>query len=266
MQRRLLTVAAMVVAAAAGKVVGAQAQQPGGSALPATRAVAGRAEITTTLQEIEKILASPGYSSRLKATKRIEAELLRKRLTEGDFQTGDRVFVSVVGETALIDSFTVTAQRTLLIPNVAEFPLAGVLRSELQDYMTKQLSRFFKDPTVVTKAFIRLAVFGDVGAPGYYQLPADQLLGAAIMAAGGPTRSSRIEKTEVYRGVQPLWPKDAVRDAITRGITLDQFSLQAGDEIRIGSGGGVPFFQTARGIAFAIGSVTSLALLGARIF
>ncbi len=233
--------------------------------LPVTRAVASRAEIQATLTEIDQILASPGYSGRLKAAKRIEAELLRQRLITGDFQTGDRVYVAVVGEPAVADSFSVTPSRTILIPNVAEFPLSGVLRSELQTYMTEQLSRFFRNPTVVTRAFIRLAIFGGVGAPGYYQLPADQLIGGALMAAGGPTGNANMEKSRVVRGAKELRSSDAVRDALTRGLTLDQFNLQAGDEIHIGARGR-GLLENARGIGFAVGAVTSIGFLISRVF
>ena len=241
--------------------VDAQALHPG---LPSTRAVATREEIQETLRDIEQVVASAGYSGRLKVAKRVEAGLLRQRLAEGDFRTGDRVFISIIGDSLAADSFTVSPSRTILIPNVAEFPLNGVLRSELQGYMTQQLARFYRAPTVVTKAFIRLAVFGDVANPGFYQLPADQLLGAAIMSAGGPTQTTKMEASQVMRGGQVLRNSEVVRDALARGLTLDQFNLQAGDEIRLGTKR-TNILETAREVGFALGALGSVGFLLSKI-
>lgn len=257
--------AGLVLVASLHGADGAVAQTPPApSNLPVTRAIASRAEIEASLAEIDQILASPGFSGRIKEIKRREADLMRRRLAEGDFFTGDKVFVSIVGEPLVNDSFVVTPSRTILIPGVAEFPLNGVLRSELQPHMTQQLGRFFRSPVVITKAFIRLSILGGIGAPGYYHLAADQLLGSAIMSAGGPNGGTKMEKSKVLRNGQEIRSSDAVQDALTRGLTLDQFNLQAGDELVVGTRG-TGLLANARNIGFAIGAVSSLIFLGARI-
>src|SRR2546425_1957900 len=59
-----------------------------------------------------------------------EATLVRARLTEGDFQPGDRILLLVEGEKELSDTFTVGPQRDILLPNTGTVSLQGVLRSE----------------------------------------------------------------------------------------------------------------------------------------
>ncbi len=233
--------------------------------LPASRAVAIRGDLEAKLREIDQIVASPGYSGRLKAVKRSEGEQIRRRLRDGDFQTGDQIFLAIVGEQAVTDSFTVTPNRSILIPTVAEIQLGGVLRSELNSYLVKQLSRYFRQPTIVTKAYIRLAVLGEVSRPGFYQLPADEQLSQAIMLAGGPTANTKMSSSKVLRAEQELWAGESFGEAITKGTTLDQFNLQAGDEIRIGRLKS-PIWSRARDVLFVVTSVISLGLVATRVF
>ena len=81
-----------------------------------------------------------------------------------------------------------------------DISLQGVLRSELQDYLTTQLARYIKHPDVQTTSLVRVAVMGSVTKPGFYQLPADLALADAIMIAGGPTTTADVDRTQVKRG------------------------------------------------------------------
>jgi len=198
------------------------------------RPQATRSELEANAAEADRIAASPGYSSRLRAAKRAEAEILRSRLVEGDFQTGDEVQIVLMGEKGLDSNYTVTASRTIMIPNVGEIPLKGVLRSEVQDHLNRELRRYFQNPNVVAKALIRLSVFGQIGKPGFHPMPADMLLSSAIMYAGGPTNGTDVNRTTIKRGETILWSKDQVRQALIQGATLDQLNLRAGDEIQVG--------------------------------
>jgi protein involved in polysaccharide export with SLBB domain len=84
---------------------------------------------------------------------------------------------------------------------------------------------------VHAEALTRIAVLGAVGRPGYYALPADILLGDAIMAAGGPSPNADVTRTIVRRGKSEVLSKGQVQAAIRDGRTLDRMDLRAGDEI-----------------------------------
>jgi protein involved in polysaccharide export with SLBB domain len=187
--------------------------------------------LQSSLVELDKFAASSGYSSRLRNEKRREAALIRARLEEGDLQVGDSLQVSVVGQIDYSGSFSVGAGRVLSLPGLPDIPLQGVLRSEARDYLTTQLSRYIRDPQVRVRTMIRLSVFGSVGKPGFYQIPADVLATDAIMAAGGPAFDADPSKTFVRRGATEIWTREALQDAIRRGLTLDQLNLRAGDEL-----------------------------------
>lgn len=217
----LLTAAALLLVASA-TVVGAQ---------NAPRAQATRAELEAALIELEKYAASSGYSSRLRNEKAREAAMIRTRLTDGDLQVGDQIDIVVIGQAAYSDSFMVASGRVLTLPGLPDIPLKGVLRSEAREYLIAQLSKYIKDPQVRVSTKIRLSVFGSVGKPGFYQIPADVLATDAIMIAGGPAADVDMTKVFVRRGATDIWPSDVLQEAMRRGLTLDQLNLQAGDEL-----------------------------------
>jgi polysaccharide export outer membrane protein len=125
--------------------------------------------------------------------KRREGQLIRERLTEGDLQVGDQVAITVLNEAALSGTFAIGAGRVLTLPGLPDIPVRGILRSETEDYLTGQLKRFVRDPSVRVLTSIRMSIMGAVGRPGFYQVPADVLVSDAIMlAAGRPARLTPI--------------------------------------------------------------------------
>ena len=211
---------------------------PGSEALAqgndARRAQATRGELEASLVEIDQILASPGYSGRVKSTRRREAELVRKRLAEGDFQAGDQIGLFVQGEQALTAVFTVRAGQMLVLPQIPEIPLRGVLRSELKDHLTRELSRFIRDPQIdVTDAGVRIAILGQVGSPGFYTVPSDKLASEAIMQAGGPLSTANLDGVVIRRGGKTIIGDEELRQAIVSSLTLDQLNIHGGDEIYV---------------------------------
>lgn len=195
------------------------------------RAVASRAELQASLAQLEQYIASTGYSGRLRNEKRREAALIRARLDDGDLQVGDQIDLSVSGETTLTAIFPVVTGRVLSLPGLPEIPLKGVLRSEAKDYLTAQIGKYIREPQVRVRTLIRLSVYGSVRNPGFFQVPADALATDAFTLAGGIASDADPTKAIVRRGSDEIWPRDAFRDAMQRGLTLDQLNLRAGDEL-----------------------------------
>jgi len=195
------------------------------------RAIASRQELQASLVELEQYIASSGYSGRLRDEKRREAAMIRARLDDGDLQVGDQIDLAVSGETTLTAIFPVVAGRILALPGLPEIPLKGVLRSEAKDYLTAQIGKYIREPQVRVRTLIRLSVYGSVRSPGFYQVPADALATDAFMLAGGPASDVDPNKALVRRSGQEIWPRDSFRDAMQRGLTLDQLNLRAGDEL-----------------------------------
>lgn len=249
--QRISTVLTATFLVVAGVPASSQAQD-------ARRSQATRAELEASLAELAKYAASSGYSSRLREEKAREAAMIRARLDGGDLQVGDQIELNVVGQLAFSDTFTVASGRVLSLPGLPDIPLQGVLRAEAQDYLTKQLARYIRDPQVRVRTKIRLSVYGSVGRPGFYQIPADVRTDDAIMAAGGPASDADIKKIFVRRGTTEIWGREALVEAMRQGLTLDQLNLRAGDELVLDPRkrpGGISVMTVIGGLGGLISSV-----------
>lgn len=211
----------------------------------------------------EGVAASPAYSERLRSQAQASADQIKTRLTEGDFRTGDRIVLRVTGEQQRSDTMVVESGRTISLPGMGAISLAGVLRSELQPHLTREIGRFIHDPQVQSEALVRLSVQGSVGRPGFYVVPATALLDDVIMMAGGPIGDVNLDQMRVERAGVPLVEGVELREALRIGRSLDQLNVLAGDEIFLPKkGAGSIWLQAGRYAAI----IASTLLLGVRIF
>ena len=190
-----------------------------------------RADLTDLLLRLEQAAASDAYSDALRAQSRRQATQIRTRLTEGDYQVGDRIQLLVEAEAQLTDTFTVKDGRLLTLPVIGDVPLKGVLRSELQPYLAQAIGRYLRNPVVHARSLVRLSVMGEVGRPGFYLMPTDMVITDALMVAGGPSVTGVLAKFRIERGGERLWEGDPLQQALNEGRTLDQLGLQAGDRL-----------------------------------
>lgn len=223
-----------------------------------------RAALQRLLEEYEQTAESGEYSGEMRDHARRTAQRIRARLENGDFQAGDRISLEVRFEPDLSGEFAVEPGRTITLPTVGAISLDGVLRSELQSHLEKELGQYLRNPVVQARALIRVAILGQVGNPGFYTLPASTILEDAIMTAGGPDGKADIDKLRVERAGETIWEDDALQTAMREGQTLDQLSLQAGDRIVVPEAHAGIF--TWRGLYTGILAAGSLAFALSRIF
>lgn len=223
----------------------------------------GRAELQDLMERWEAVASSEGYSSGAREDARRAAARIRDRLAQGDFRVGDRIALRVEGETETIpDTLIVEPGPSIVIDNMGTLSLAGVLRSELQDHLTKELSIYVRDPVVYASATVRIQVEGAVGEPGFYTFPSDMLLSQTIMLAGGPGADANLEEIEIRRSQELLLEDDEVSSALQDGRSLDQLNLRGGDRIIIPAEGESIWPTVIRWGAV----IASTMLLGVRIF
>jgi protein involved in polysaccharide export with SLBB domain len=159
--------------------------------------------------------------------------MIRKRLAEGDFQSGHRILLFVVGDSALSDTFTVRADQKLQLPNLPEISLAGVLDSELQGYLETQLARYIRNPSVRAQALLRVSVTGNVANPGFYSIRTDTPVSDVIMNAGGPAPSADVRKVELRRGNDVVVKREGIQTAIRSELTMADIGARPGDELYV---------------------------------
>jgi hypothetical protein len=257
MPLRVLLPAVLLVFLGAIAELGAQVTgsfESGGSML-------SREDLTELLQQYQAALESPAYSGRMKGEIRAAAERVRQRLARGDFEPGDRVVLSVQGQPDLPDTVPVEPGPSITLPLFGEIPLDGVLRSEISAHLTKELGKMIRDPVVRAQGLMRLSVQGNVGQPGFYTVPSDILVSEALMMAGGPGQNSNLDGLRIERGSKVLYSGQELQTAMRAGRTLDQLSLQAGDQIFLPERSASIWGSVAR-YALIIGSTV---LLGVRI-
>jgi protein involved in polysaccharide export with SLBB domain len=203
------------------------------------RAQATRAELQAALQELEEVINSPGYSKNYRKNREAEVEMVQARLAEGDFQVGDQIDIAVTGEAGLTGKFPVLPGRILSLPLLSPISLEGVLRSEIRDHLTTEIGKYVKNPQVTVQgSYIRLAIFGSVGNPGYFTVAADALVSEAIMQAGGPRGNVEMEKSTIRRQGRDVIAGTEIQRAIETGQSLDQLNLHGGDELVVGGNTG----------------------------
>ena len=154
-------------------------------------------------------------------------------------KVGDRIFLSVEGEKALTDSFTVARGPSVELPVVGIVSLAGVRVSDLESHLTTAIARFYRNPIVRVKvrSRMRLSVIGEVNKPGFYELPTDALLSDVITLAGGPAKEAKLDRMRLERGDSIMLEGVPLRKAIDGGASLTQLGVQSGDRLVVRSPG-----------------------------
>lgn len=201
--------------------------------LDTSRADASRDSLQAALSRLEAASRSQAYSRELRSRAAEQAAALRRRLNEGDFRVGDRILIAVEGEEALSDTFVVAPEQSLVLPGIGGVSLRGVLRSELEGHLTREVSRYIRDPVVRAGSFLRISVIGEVNRPGYHLFAANSPLAEALMSIGGPTNEANVSKVRVERAGTRLMEGEPVQQALNMGLTLSELGLRSGDQIDI---------------------------------
>ena len=190
-----------------------------------------REALQDLLQRLDQAANSQAYSKAFRERSKTEAALVRARLEEGDFQVGDRIRLMVEEEAQLTDTFTVAEGRVLALPGIGTISLRGVLRSELESHLRHEIGRYVRNPVVRSRSLIRVSLLGELGRPGFYQVPTDMVFADALMLAGGPSATAKLASIRIERGDTRIWDDGPLQQAVAEGRTLDQLNLRAGDRI-----------------------------------
>ncbi len=201
------------------------------SSIGEMRRQATRAELERAATAAEAAsLSAP--DERTRAKMRSDAAAIRMRLANGDFIPGDRIELLVHGDSALTDTFTVRGDRMLPLPNIPPISLQGVLDSELEAHLTKELLRYIKEVTLEATPLVRLSLLG-FPQSNFMTVPVDLAITDVITAAGGWGNVSQVtvSKTVVRRDGKVFMDAKATADAIRMGKTVGDMALRDGDEL-----------------------------------
>jgi len=248
----LLAILLFLAAPATGRAQDGRVLPPANTQLDAG-IYATRGYLTALLKRYEDESNSTGYSEYTRQIARDEADIIRTRLRDGDFEVGDVIKLTVSGQQTLTKDFTVATGRILIFAELGQtMPLSGLLRSELADSLRAFLGRYVRDPQVFVQMSIRLQIFGQVGTPGFHDVPTDLRLTDVLNTAGQVGGTADLKKMKIKRHDETIWDGDALQDAIVRGMTVDQLSLRAGDMIDVPAVKTRNFGQVIRDLYFLV--------------
>jgi Arc/MetJ family transcription regulator len=221
---------------------------------------ATRAQLTAALERAEQAATQGSQSARVQA--RSDASVIRTRLTRGDFQAGDRIAVTIGGDTTRRDVTVRDGVEIDLPYGIPSLSLVGILRSELTGAVEAHLRKYVRDPDVRARALQRLSVTGAVGRPGVYWVASDVPVAELVMLAGGTSSTSRLDRITVHRGGRQVIDRGTYARLVTEGRTIEDAGVQPGDEVR------VPLRREGRNIGqtvtyafFAISALTAVLAL-----
>jgi protein involved in polysaccharide export with SLBB domain len=220
-------------------------------------------------EELRRAIATRAELEALAATASgADAEAIRERLRVGDFQVGDRIIVTITRpDSTRLDTLTLRAGREVEIPGLLRTSMHGVLRSEAEAHLAREVARMVREPKVEARTLVRISVLGEVARPGFYWMTTDALVSDVIMNAGGPTAGADPSRTVIRRGKEELWDRGDVATALQKGFTLDQLMVRPGDEIVVGRKSVRDSESTLRIVGTVLGliaSVTTLVILASR--
>ena len=236
------------------------AMLPSGALAQATIGEMRRQAMRTELERAAKAAESASLQAPDEKTReklRADAAAIRMRLDNGDFIPGDRINLIVAGDSVLTDTFTVRGDRMLPLPNIPPISLHGVLDSELEPHLTKELLRYIKTVQVEAIPLVRISLLG-FPQSNFYTVPVDQSITDVIAAAGGWGNVTAVapDKAVVRRAGKVIMDSKATAEAVRQGKTVGDMAMRDGDELY------VPDRQSSgigwQKIATAIGAASSL--------
>ena len=152
-------------------------------------------------------------------------------------QPGDTLGVTVLGVAEYSGSFTVRADGTILLPDDMVGPVAvgGCTEKEATNLLTARIGEYVKDPSLIlTISRFKVAVVGQVKAPGQYDVSSGNRLTDAVDRAGGAKDPTR-DLTRVY--VQKVSGEErqySLRDFRELGDSEQNPLLEPGDRVSVG--------------------------------
>lgn len=150
---------------------------------------------------------------------------------------GDAVIIDVWGASQVTYEKTVSPDGTVTLEDIGPLSLAGMTVAEANEYVKKQLARFYSGSNVTLTVgevrSVQVQVMGEVMVPGTYTLSALSTAFNALYAAGGINNIGTLRDIKVYRGGRILTTID-VYDYILNGNTKGNVRLEDNDVIVVG--------------------------------
>lgn len=191
-----------------------------------------RAELEAAAKAAESALAT-APDARTRERYQATVNAYRERLENGDFLPGDRILIQAWSDSVISDTFTVRGDRQLQIANLPPISLHGVLDSELEGFLTKELLKYYRRVDLTADVLVRISLIGALARQDFVTVPVDQALTDVISGAGGFSSPPDLKKANVQREGRVLIDGRGLQEAFAKGKTVGDLSLRDGDVLFI---------------------------------
>jgi len=147
---------------------------------------------------------------------------------------GDRLGIHLGGKAQENFETMVTADGKIYLPTVGVFSVQGLTLTRAQNLIDQRLRRYYSnynlDVVLIAPKMVRVAVVGDVQAPGFYTFSALNTALDAVARALGPTPGGSLRDLQLLRGDSVAAHID-LYDYLLRPQSRPDLLLQSGDRI-----------------------------------
>ena len=178
-----------------------------------------------------------------------------ERAAAVDVAVGDRIRVKVWREAQFSDEYTVDQSGQIVLPRLGPVAVTGLAIGSLQDTLRARYSAYLRDPAVTVTVLRRVALQGEVRAPGLYYVDPTMTLRDVIAQGGGLTEAANVGSVEIVRDGRQL----QMAEASDRRSPLAE--LRSGDAIVVGRTSWLS--RNALAVASTLGLVVSV---GVQVF
>lgn len=144
---------------------------------------------------------------------------------------GDIVKVQVFGHDELSGEYPVDENDSLLLPIVGSIFVRDLSIPELRTRIRREFGQLYTQSFVSITPLFRVAVLGEVVAPGLYSVDPTMTIYDVLARAGGPTRQAKSNQMRLLRGGRPF-ALTLQAEAVARA-TLRELGVRSGDQLII---------------------------------
>lgn len=150
---------------------------------------------------------------------------------------GDEIQLTIWGSVDADLRLTVDRSGRIVIPRIGPVVVAGIRHADLNDLITRRVSRVFKNfqlsATLGNLRSIRYYITGFVARPGAYNVSSLATVMTGLSQAGGPSTAGSFRNIELRRNGQTVSRFD-LYDLLIRGDKKGDLPLQADDVLHVG--------------------------------
>ncbi len=156
----------------------------------------------------------------------MSADSIMRSLT---LRPGDVVKIQVFGHDELSGEYPVDENDSLLLPIVGSIFTRDLNITELRARIRREFGQLYTQSFVSITPLFRVAVLGEVIAPGLYSVDPTMTIYDLLARAGGPSRLAKTDQMRLLRAGRPF-ALSLRAEAVARA-TIRELGVRSGDQL-----------------------------------